>query len=130
MTNLTDYSEKLLLDWMMTDGSATRPTAWFLALFSAAPGDSGGGTELAGNGYSRQEIAFAAAGTPGGQTSNTALVRFEPSGAEWGTITHFAIFTASSGGNMLWHGALTAERTVADGVPVEFAIGSITLTMA
>jgi hypothetical protein len=39
---------KLLLDWLMTTGSATRPTAWYVGLFTAAPSDSGGGTEVSG----------------------------------------------------------------------------------
>ena len=42
MAALSDYAEKLLLDWAMTTGSATRPTAWYVALYTAAPSDSGG----------------------------------------------------------------------------------------
>lgn len=130
MAALSDYSEKLLLDWLMTSGSATRPTAWFVALYTSAPSDSGGGTEVSGNGYSRQSVAFAAASTPGGTTSNTGAVSFTAAGGSWGTITHMAIFTASTGGNMLWHGALTASKTVGDGDTLEFAIGNIDLTLA
>ncbi|MGB2469903.1 MAG: phage tail fiber protein, partial [Flavobacteriales bacterium] len=33
----------------------------------------------------------------------------------WGTITHFGIFDASSSGNLLYHGALTASKTIATG---------------
>jgi hypothetical protein len=44
MSALSDYSEKLLLDWLMTSGSETRPTACYVALYTAAPSDSGGGT--------------------------------------------------------------------------------------
>ena len=51
MAALSDYSEKLLLDWAMTTGSATRPTAWYVALYTAAPNDAGGGTEVTGGGY-------------------------------------------------------------------------------
>lgn len=130
MAALSDYSEKLLLDWLMTSGAATRPTAWFVALYTSAPSDSGGGTEVSGNGYSRQSVAFAAASTPGGTTSNTGAVSFTAAGGSWGTITHMAIFTASTGGNMLWHGALTASKTVGDGDTLEFAIGNIDLTLA
>jgi len=73
MSALSDYSEKLLLDWLMTTGSATRPTAWYVGLFTAAPSDSGGGTEVSGNGYSRQSVTFDAAASPGGTTSNTKV---------------------------------------------------------
>ena len=130
MAALSDYAEKLLLDWMMTTGSATRPTAWYVALYTAAPSDSGGGTEVSGNGYSRQTVAFGAAATPGGTTSNTGAVSFTASGGSWGTITHMGIFDASTSGNLLWHGALTASKTVGDGDTLEFAIGNIDLTLA
>lgn len=129
MSQLSDYAEKLLLDWLMTTGAATRPTTWFLALYTAAPSDSGGGTEVSGGGYARQSIAFAAASTPGGtQVSNTSQT-FNAS-ASWGSITHIGIFDASTGGNLLWHGAMTTARTVNSGDRLIFDAGAVQLTMA
>lgn len=130
MSALSDYSEKLLLDWLMTTGAATRPTGWFIGLFTAAPSDSGGGTEVSGSGYARQSVAFAAATSPGGTTNNSAAVSFTANGGNWGTITHIGIFTAATGGNLLWHGALSASRTINDGDTLSFAIGAITITLA
>jgi len=75
MAALSDYAEKLLLDWAMTTGSATRPTAWYVALYTAAPSDSGGGTEVSTGGYARQAVTFAAATSPGGTTSNTGALK-------------------------------------------------------
>ena len=46
MAALSDYAEKLLLDYSMTAGSVTRPTAWYVALYTSAPTDAGGGTEV------------------------------------------------------------------------------------
>ena len=128
MAALSDHAENLLLDWMMTSGSATRPTAWYLALFTAAPSDSGGGTEVSTGGYTRQTIAFSAAS--GGATSNSADVSFTASGANYGTVTHVGIFDASSAGNLLWHGAMTASKTVEDGDTITFASGNVDLTLA
>ena len=130
MAALSDHAEALLLDWLMTTGSATRPTAWYVALYTAAPSDSGGGTELSGNGYSRQAVTFAAATSPGGTTSNTGDITFTASGGDWGTITHIGIFDASTSGNLLWHGAMTASKTVADGDTLQFSTGNIDLTIA
>ena len=130
MAALSDHSEALLLDWLMTNGSATRPTAWYVALYTAAPSDSGGGTEVSGNGYSRQAVTFAAATSPGGTTSNTGDITFTAAGGDWGTITHIGIHDASSGGNLLWHGAMTASKTVADGDTLQFSTGNIDLTIA
>ena len=130
MSALSDYSEKLLLDWLMTAGAATRPTAWYIALYTAAPSDSGGGTEVSTGGYARQSATFNAAASPGGTTENSAQVSFTASGANWGTITHIGIFTASTSGNLLWHGALSSSRVVNDGDTLSFAIGAIALTLA
>lgn len=130
MAALSDYAEKLLLDFLMTSGTATRPTAWYVALYTAAPSDSGGGTEVSTGGYARQSVSFDAASSPGGTTSNSGEVSFTASGADYGTVTHMGIFDAASSGNLLWHGALTASKTVADGDTLTFAVGNIDLTMA
>ena len=130
MAALSDHAEKLLLDWLMTTGSATRPTAWYVGLFTAAPSDSGGGTEVSGSGYAREAVTFAAASTPGGTTSNTGDVSFTASGGNWGTITHIGIFDASTSGNLLWHGAMTASKIVNDGDTLQFSTGNIDLTIA
>lgn len=130
MAALSDYAEKLLLDWMMTTGSATRPTVWYVALYTVAPSDSGGGTEVSGSGYSRKTVTFAAASSPGGTTSNTNTVTFTAAGGNWGTITHCGIFDALTSGNLLWHGALTASKLINDGDTLQFAIGDMDLTIA
>lgn len=130
MAALSDHAENLLLNWLMTSDAVTRPTAWYLALFTAAPSDSGGGTEVSGNGYSRQTIAFNTASGTGGTTSNSADVSFTASGGSFGTVSHVGIFDASTGGNLLWHGAMTASKTIADGDTLEFSTGNVDLTIA
>ena len=130
MAALSDHAEALLLDWLMTTGTATRPTAWYVALYTAAPSDSGGGTEVSTGGYTRQSVTFDAASSPGGTTSNSGVVSFTASGASYGTVTHIGIFDASTSGNLLWHGAMTASKTVDDGDTLEFSVGNIDLTLA
>ena len=130
MAALSDHAEKLILDWMMTAGAAARPSAWYVALYTAAPSDAGGGTELSGSGYAREAVAFAAATSGTGTTSNTGVVIFTADGGDWGSVTHMGIHDASSGGNLLWHGSLAAAKTVADGDTLEFAVGNIDLTVA
>lgn len=130
MSALSDYAEKLVLDWLMTTGAVTRPTAWFVALYTAAPSDPGGGTEVTGGGYSRKAVTFNEASTPGGTTSNSNIVSWTAAGASYGTVTHVGIFDASTGGNPLWQGSLSASKTVADGDTIQFAAGNLTLTLA
>lgn len=130
MSALSDYAEKLVLDWLMTTGSATRPSAWYVALYTAAPSDSGGGTEVSTGGYSRKSVTFNAASTPGGTTSNSNIVSWTAAGANYGTVTHVGIFDASTGGNLLWQGGLSSSKTVNDGDTIQFSAGNLTLTLA
>lgn len=130
MAALSDHAENLLLNWLMTTDSVTRPTAWYVGLYTAAPSDSGGGTEVSGNGYSRQSATWGTATGTGGTTDNEANVTFTASGGDWGTITHIGIHDASTGGNLLWHGAMSASKTIADGDTLQFNTGNIDLTLA
>ena len=130
MSALSDYAEKLVLDWLMTTGSATRPSAWYIGLFTTAPSDAGGGTEVSGSGYTRKTASFNAAATPGGTTSNSAVVSWTAAGGNYGTVTHIGIFDASTGGNLLWQGGLTTPKTVNDGDTIQFSAGNLTLTLA
>lgn len=130
MSALSNYAEKLVLDWLVTTGSATRPTGWYVALYTAAPSDAGGGTEVSGFNYSRKAITFAAATSPDGTTSNTNTLLFTATGGAWGTVTHLGIFDAVTSGNLLWHGALTAGKTISDGDSLEFLDGDIGLALA
>ena len=127
MSALADYAENLVLDWLMTNGSATRPTSWYVALYTAAPNDAGGGTEVTGAGYARQSVTFGAAS--GGAASNNSVATFTASGGDFGTISHIGIHDAVSGGNLIWHGSLAAARTVVDGDSISFASGAIDLTI-
>ena len=130
MSALSDYAEKLVLDWLMTTGAATRPSAWYVALYTAAPDDTGGGTEVSGAGYSRKSVSFNAASTPGGTTSNSGIVSWTAAGGNYGTVTHVGIFDASTAGNLLWQGGLSTSKTVNDGDTIQFSAGNLTLTLA
>ena len=55
---------------------------------------------------------------------------FTATGGNFGEIVAIGIHDASSGGNLLWHGALSANKTVNDGDTLEFAAGAIDLTIA
>lgn len=146
MSNMTDFLENKLVDHLFRARSYTAPTQLWVGLFTAAPSDAGGGTEVSGGNYARatpgvnSDTAWKATqgGTPaaassgtGGATSNPAALTFNTPSASWGTITHFAVFDASSGGNMLIWGALTTSKTVNNGDPgPSFAIDALSFTLA
>lgn len=59
--NFANWSEDNVINWLLGAAVVTRPTAWNVALYTAAPGEDGlGGTEVAGGGYARQAATLAA----------------------------------------------------------------------
>lgn len=127
MSSFSDYLENAVLNHVFRNTALTAPTTVYLALFTAAPSDAGGGTEVTGGGYARQSIAFGA--PSGGVIQNSAAKTFTAAGAAYGTVTHIGIFDAASAGNMLAWAPITSAA-VADGDSITFAIGAIQLTLA
>jgi hypothetical protein len=125
--SLTDDLEIKVLDHIFNGVAYTPPAHIYVGLFTAAPSDTGGGTELSGHAYARQEVTFAAAAS--GAVASDAAVTFPAATADWGDITHSALFDAATAGNMLMWGALTTPRNVADSEIFMFPIGSIRVTL-
>jgi hypothetical protein len=130
MSSFTDYTENLVLNWLLTTNSATRPTAWYVGLFTAAPSDTGGGTEVSGNAYARVATGTITVSGTATTATNAAAIEFAAAnGGNWGTITHAAIFDASTSGNMLAWAALTTSRTINDGDVLRIPASSLTVTL-
>lgn len=130
MSSFSNYTENLVLNWLLTTNSATRPTAWYVGLFTAAPSDTGGGTEVSGSGYARKATGTMTVSGTATTAQNAAAIEFAAaSGGNWGTITHAAIFDASTAGNMLAWAPLTTSRTINDGDVFRIPAGSLTVTL-
>lgn len=127
MGALTDYLENKLLDHVLRNVAYTPPTTVYVGLFTAAPGEAGGGTEVSGGGYARQAASFSAAAN--GQTSNSADITFPVATADWGIITHCALFDAATAGNMLWYGTLLASKTIQTGDQFIIKVGNLTCSL-
>lgn len=128
MSAKSNYLENKILDYILRDTADWAPSAVYLALHTANPDEDGSGTEVSGNGYSRQAVTFAAASS--GSSASNSVEEFTASGGAFGTVTHFGIWDASSSGNLLYYGALTASKVIADGDTLRFASGAITITEA
>jgi hypothetical protein len=135
MASMSDYLEVEVRKHIFRTGSFTKPTVLAVALFTAAPSDSGGGTEVSGGSYARVDVPpldanWSGASSTSGLTDNVSAITFPTATADWGTITHVGIFDATSGGNLLFHGALTASKTVTNGDTFSFAAGALDITFA
>jgi hypothetical protein len=129
MAGFTNYAEDLVLDWLLTNAAATRPTAWYVALYTVAPGETGGGTEVSGGSYARTAVTFTVSGTAPTTASNSAAVEFAAATASWGTVVAAGIFDASTSGNLLAFANLTTSKTVDSGDVLRFNTGEIDVTL-
>lgn len=127
----SDYLENELLDHVLGGGDYSRPATVYIALFTAAPTDAGGGTEVTGGSYARKAVTNNATNWPaasGGAKSNGTAIEFVTATADWGTVVAFAIFDAATDGNMLYWGDLTASKSVDSGDTARFAAGELDVT--
>jgi hypothetical protein len=129
MSNMSDYLENKLIDFLFRAQAFTAPTVLAVGLFTANPSDAGGGTEVSGGSYARVNLAPSLANWAGtqsagsttastgtsGTTSNNSAITFPAPSANWGVITGIGIFDATTAGNLLFWGALTASKTVNSG---------------
>jgi hypothetical protein len=124
--SFSDYLETKVLDHVFAGTAYTAPSTLYVALFTAAPSDSGGGTEVSGGAYARQTIAFT---TSGDTTSNNAAVEFPTATANYGTVTHVGIYDASSAGNLMAWAALTSSKTIETGDVFRIPSGDLDITL-
>jgi len=127
----SDYLEDALLDHVLGDDSYSAPATVYVALFTEAPTDAGGGTEVSGGSYARVAVTNNLTNWPaasGGAKSNGTEITFPQASGDWGTVVAFAIFDAASDGNMLYWGDLTNSKTIQNGDTAKFAVGDLDIT--
>lgn len=127
----TNYLEEQLLGHVFGLTTYTKPAGLFLALFTAAPGEAAGGTEVStvGTAYARQPATFDV--TPGNPSTavNNAAIEYATATANYGTVTHVAIFDAATGGNMLSYAPLSVAKTIGTGDVFRVPAANLTFTL-
>lgn len=109
-----------------------RNSTVYLALYMNDPGADASGTEISGTGYSRVAITLGVPSVVGGKatSSNTNAVNFGTAGSAWGNVAYWAIYDSSSGGQMLWFGPFSRQKTVEINDSVVVAIGELDVTLS
>lgn len=138
MSALSNYLENALMEEVF-NGHAFTPPATYVSLFTTDPTDAGGGTEVSGGAYARKLVNVAGGAAPawndaavdgtGYLVDNAGVITFTTATASWGTVSHFGIHDASTAGNLLFHGALTASKAVGDGDTFTFPVGDLDLKL-
>jgi hypothetical protein len=126
--NLSDYLEDKLLDHFLGTNTYTAPTDVYVALYTVAPTDAGGGTEVTNTGgstYARQLVTFDVAS--GGATSNDTDIDFEDMPSA--TVVAIGIHDAVTSGNLLVYGDLTANKALDAGDILRIATGDLDISI-
>ncbi len=133
MSGKSDYLENKVLDHILGGPDYARPATIYVALFTVAPtADAGtGGTEVTGGAYARVAVTNNTTNWPaatGGVKSNGTVITFPTATAPWGTLVAFAIYDASTAGNMLFWNVLTANKVINTNDIAQFPVASLVFT--
>ena len=128
MAEMSTYLEDALINATLRNTSYTSPATVYVGLFTSDPTDAGSGTEVSGGSYARTSVTFGAPSN--GVTTNSAAVEFPQATGTWGTVGWIGILDASTSGNLLYHTALDASKTIASGDIFKIATGSLSVTLA
>jgi hypothetical protein len=128
MAEMSNYLENALINATLRNTSYTSPATVYVGLYTSDPTDADTGTEVSGGSYARQAVTFGAPSD--GVSTNTAAIEFPQATGTWGTVGWIGIEDASTGGNLLYHTALDASKTIATGDIFKIAIGNLSVTLA
>ena len=125
--SFTNFLETEILDHVFAGAAYTAPSTKYLALFTAiSDGEAGSVTEISGNAYARQSVAFT---TSGNTTSNNAAVEFPTATGSWGTVTHVGVYDAASSGNLMAYATLSASKAIDTGDVFRVPSGDLDITL-
>lgn len=139
--SMSDYLENKIADHVFRTTTYTAPSGIYIALFTSACSDSAAGTEVSGGSYARvnagkadaswrgtHSSATGASSGTGGTVDNASTLTFPAPTGNWGSVSHFGIFDASTSGNMLFCAALTTAKTINNGdAAPSFAANALTV---
>jgi hypothetical protein len=131
MGSFSNYWVNEILDHLFGKGTYTPPTI-YVGLSTAEPlKDASALAEPVGANYSRVETSASDWNiASSGIINNAVAVTFSQASGSWGTPTHFVLFDALIGGNMLCYGSLSAPESISTGNIPEFAINNLSVTLS
>ena len=128
MAEMSNYLENALINGTLRATTYTAPTTVYVGLFTSDPTDAGSGTEVSGGSYARQSATFAAPSN--GASVTNADITFPTATGNWGTVGWIGIFDALTTGNLLYHTALDASKTIETGDIFKIASGNLSVTLS
>ena len=127
---MSDYLEIKLLNETLNGVAFTAVDNPYISLHTADPTDAGTGAEVSGGSYARVASSFATASGTSGAVVTDATATFPTATANWGTVGWIGLWDAASSGNMLYHTALDASKTIDSGDIFKITAGNLSVTLA
>jgi hypothetical protein len=132
MAGLSTYLKQALANELYRNTNLAAPANVYISLHTADPGATGA-SEVSGGSYARVTVSTTggwSSPTSGGLTDNAGTITFPTATADWGTVTHVGIWDASSAGNFIQGGALSASKAVYSGDTCVFDVGALDVIVA
>ena len=127
--SFSDYAEGGVLDHVFGLAALPQPTL-YLGVSTTDPADTGvGASEPVGNGYARIATVAVDWERSGNVVTNANELSFPEATGAWGTLAHFVLYDAVTGGNVFIYGALTTPKTIASEETLRFPVGNLTFTL-
>jgi hypothetical protein len=129
--SLSNAHEIALLDLILGAQAYTPSATLWISLYTVAPTDAGGGTEVTGGSYARVAVdndlvTWAAAAS--GSKANAIVIAFPQATADWGTVVAWAAHEHVTNDDIVVYGTITPNRAILNGAEPEFAIGDLVVT--
>jgi len=128
MAEISNYLEQALINATIRNTTYISPATVYVGLYTTDPTDANTGTEVSGGSYARQSVTFGAPSD--GLSASDADVTFTAATANWGTVGWIGILDASTSGNLLYHTALDAAKTIETDDIFKIASSNLTVQLS
>lgn len=139
MSAASNYTEENVINALLRGVAFPLPSKTYVSLHTASPGEAGGNEVTTGAfpAYVRKEaeagglIGSGWSAPVDGLTRNAKqLVYPSHNGAASILVTHWAVYDAATGGNLLFYAPLATNRDLQVGDVFVFDVNALTVTMA
>nr|DAG45235.1 MAG TPA: hypothetical protein [Caudoviricetes sp.] len=112
-----------------TKTSPALPSTYYIGLSTTTPTSDGTGvSEPSDPAYTR--VALTSLTAPvGGVIRNDQVISFPDSTEDWGTITHFVLYDAQTGGNLLIYNTVDKPRLIQADSQITFKANGLSLAL-
>lgn len=125
----TYFSNCVMGNLFRTQTTPALPTSFYIGLSTSAPTASGTNvTEPSDSAYARVKLSSLSV-PANGVVKNSQEISFADSTVDWGTITHFVIYDAATGGNLLIYNTVDKPRLVQADSSVKFEANGLKLSL-